>query len=281
MTEDSNEKSIEELAEEYFASLEQEVDQEELEAAKEQLEALQERYKRFQEEYGESDPATQELNDHVSGVEERIAKLKDAQQIPKDLEERILERTKGFLLTEEWLAPDAIEALNLALIGERDSTLVIEEIEIAGLDDLDEVDDVIRFDIIDTVRKLAMDKSGESEALKAVWDSIEGTSKEEPFRIAAERGYADPDEILEEIDDDDADRETVRYRLKNTVKRSEITPYNRRDGVYHLSTAGKYLAKEYVDGPSLSPEEVTSSEGEDGQTTLDQEPVAKGGDPNE
>lgn len=281
MTQDDDEKSIEELAGEYLSSLEREADQEEMENAQKHLAELQERHERFNKDYGESDPATQELAERVSEAQERVDQLEEAQQVPEKLEEQILERATEFILTDEWLESDVIEALNRALIGEDESTLVIEEVEIAGQDDVEDLDDVTRFDIIDVVRKLAMDKLDESEALKDVWDSIEGTTKEAPFRIAARRGYADPDEVLEEIDDDDVSRENVRDRLKNTVRRSEINPYDRQDGVYHLATAGKYLAKEYVDESPTTPEDTTEEEEEDGQTTLDQEPVVSGGDPNE
>lgn len=271
MTEGNNEKPIQDLAEEYLSALEEETNQEELEDAKEQLKALQERYKRFEEEYGESDPATKELDGRVSDADERVGQLEAAQQIPENLAEQLLEQAIGFMLTPEWLKSDVIEALNQVLIGKCNSTLMIEEIEISGPDDVDDLNDITRFDIIDTVRKLAMDKLGQTSDVSETWESIADTTKEEPFRLVASLGSGTPDEVLEHIEDSDAKRETIRGRLKNATQ-MQINPYIRKDGTYHLSTAGTYLAQEYAESIEASSEStVDSAEQEgDGQTTLDQ-----------
>lgn len=279
MSEDSPEKSTEALAEEYLYAQEQETSQEDLEEAKAHLTELQERYERFENDYAESDPATQQLAERISEAEERIAELEEAQRIPEELKEQILEEATGFMLTEEWLPPDIIEALNLALIGERDSTLVIEEIEIAGTGDVDDLDDITRFDIIDVVRKLALDKLGRTDEVQDVWGSIADTTKEEPFEVVGQLGRASPDEVVERVNDDDADRETIRNRLKNAT-RLQINPYFREDGVYQLSTAGKYLAQRYAEIPEDdSNKSQEGTEQEDGsQATLGQNTADQGGD---
>jgi hypothetical protein len=275
MSENASERSIESLAEEYLSAQEQETSPEDLEEAKTHLTKLQERYERFEKDYAESDPATQQLAERISETEERIAELEEAQRIPEELKEQILEEATGFMLTAEWLDPDVIEALNLALIGERDSTLVIEEIEISGPDDVDDLDDITRFDIIDVVRKLGLDKLERTGEIEEVWGSIADTTKEEPFEIVAQLGRATPDEVVERVDDDDVDRETIRNRLKNAT-RLQINPYFREDGVYQLSTAGKHLAKRYAEIPE-DVEEGAQQEDEN-QATLGQNTAEQGGD---
>ena len=275
MSENASERSIEALAEEYLSAQEQETNPEDLEEAKAHLTELQERYERFENDYAESDPATQQLSDRISETEERIAELEEAQRIPEELKEQILEEATGFMLTEEWLDPDVIEALNLALIGEHDSALVIEEIEISGPDDVDDLDDITRFDIIDVVRKLALDKLERTNEIEEVWGSIADTTKEEPFKIVAQLGRATPDEVVERVDDDEVDRETISNRLRNAT-RLQINPYFREDGVYQLSTAGRHLAQRYAEIP-VDVEESAQQEGES-QATLGQNTAEQGGD---
>lgn len=275
MSENASERSIEALAEEYLSAQEQETSPEDLEEAKAHLTELQERYERFENDYAESDPATQQLAERISETEERIAELEEAQRIPEELKEQILEEATGFMLTAEWLDPDVIEALNLALIGERDSALIIEEIEISGPDDVDDLDDITRFDIIDVVRKLALDKLERTGEIEEVWGSIADTTKEEPFEIVAQLGRATPDEVVERVDDDDVDRETISNRLRNAT-RLQINPYFREDGVYQLSTAGKHLAQRYAEIPE-DVEEGAQQEDES-QATLGQNTAEQGGD---
>ena len=275
MNENASERSIEALAEEYLSAQEQETSPEDFEEAKAHLTELQERYERFENDYAESDPATQQLAERISKTEERIAELEEAQRIPEELKEQILEGATGFMLTEEWLDPDVIEALNLALIGERDSALVIEEIEISGPDDVDDLDGITRFDIIDVVRKLALDKLRRTNEIEDVWRSISDTTKEEPFEIVAQLGRATPDEVVERVDEDDVDRETISNRLRNAT-RLQINPYFREDGVYQLSTAGRHLAQRYAEIPE-DVEENAQQESES-QATLGQNTAEQGGD---
>lgn len=278
MSEDSPEKSIEALAEKYLSAQERETSQEDLEKTKAHLTELQERYEQFENDYAESDSATQQLAERISETEEQIAELEEAQRIPEDLKEQILEAATGFMLTEKWLDPDVIEALNLALIGERGSTLVIEEIEIAGTDDVDDLDDITRFDIIDVVRKLALDKLGRTNEIQEVWGSIADTTKEEPFEIVAQLGRATPDKVVERVDDD-ADRETISNRLRNAT-RLQINPYFREDGVYQLSTAGRHLAQRYAEIPEdVGKKSQKDAQQEDeSQATLGQNTANQGGD---
>jgi hypothetical protein len=276
------EKLVGQLAEDYLSALESEANEEELEEAREHHSELRERYNRFKADYGEPDPATQELAERVSKAEEQVEQLEEAQQVPEKLEEQLLEAATEFTLSEEWLAPEVIEALNRALVGERDSILVVEEIEITGTEALANVDDITRFDIIDIVRKLAMDKLGATEEIGDLWDSITGTTKERPFTIVADLGDATPDDVLERVEEDELERETVRNRLKNATT-LPINPYHREKGTYRLSTPGKYLAREYAEVKADNAEEPveTSKQENDSQQTLNQTTAGQGGDTDE
>lgn len=183
------------------------------------------------------------------------------------------------MLDDEWLQSPVLEALNRALVGVDSSSLIIEEREITAETDVGDIAEATRFDIIDIVRQLTLDKLGESSDVRDWWNSLEGTTKERPFRIVAEMDGATPDDVLERLDDEDLTREAVRGRLKNATQK-DVNPYVRRDGVYHLSTVGEYFSTEYA-GVTAAPTEEESEAGSetgDGQATLDQRPTsAEGG----
>jgi hypothetical protein len=273
-----------ELADAYLDALESRADDDELEAARERLDALRERLERFERDYGESDPVTEELREKVQAAQDEVAELEDQRRGTEELEAELLESAGGFALDDEWLRPEVIEALNRALTGSARPTLRVEDVELSGPEDADELEEVLRYDIIDIVRKIALDGLGESAALEQTWRSIEDTTKEGAFRVVAEAGAADPDDVVECIDQD-IERDTARNRLKNAVY-LDISPYHREDGTYRLSTAGCYMAAEYAGsaptGDGDAERETNEADADDGQTTLvDGAAAADGGDPDE
>lgn len=275
-------KPIREIAEEYLSVLENGADGEQLEAAERETEELRDRHERFVDKYGESDPATEELHDRLRNAEQRREELEDEHRLPEELEEELLQRATAFMLNDEWLQPPVLEALNRALVGEKSVVLVIEEIEITAEANGGDIDEATRFDIIDVVRQLALDKLGEPSDVSDWWSILDGTTKEQPFRIVAETGGATPDDVLERLDDGNLTREAVRGRLKNATQK-DVNPYVRRDGVYHLSTVGKYLSVEYADVTNAPAQEELEAnpETDDGQVTLDQTSASTGGDSDE
>lgn len=262
------------LSRAYLEALEGQAGDDEYEAAKERHDALQERLERFESRYGESDPATEELRQKVQSVGAELAEIEENRQQPKELEKELLEAATQFMLNDEWLQPKVLTALNRVLIGKSHPTLRVRDVELAGPDDAEELDDIGRYDAIDIVRKIVMDKLGESDDLKRVWGSIEGTTKEGPFRVVAEKGGADPDDVVEAMEED-IDRDAARGRLKNAVYQLEISPYHREDGRYELSTAGRYIAAEYARVEETEDDDTfregdgsNDSSGGDGQMTL-------------
>lgn len=234
-----------ELAEQYIEALESRAGRDEYDSAREHLEALKSRLQEFEESYGDSDPATEELAEKVRSAEQEVSRLEQQGRKPEEVKGDLLEAARGFMLNGEWLEPQVIEALNHALVGACHLSLRVGDIEVARPKDAEELDDVDRFDIIDVVRTLALDKLGEQKDLEEVWRSIEGTAKEEAFEVVAENGAADPDDVLESLEGD-LDRSAARNRLKNAVYDSQISPYYRENGTYALSTAGLYMAAEYA-----------------------------------
>lgn len=261
-------KTPTEIAGAYSEALESQADDGEYEAVQRRLDGLRERLEKFEDTYDDSDPATQELREKVQSAEEEAEELELERQEPEELERELLETVTRFTLDDEWLQSEVIEALNQALIGSPHPTLRVDDIELAEPDDVEDLDELARYDIIDVIRKLALDKLGETDDLKQVWRSIEGTTREAPFRVVAETDNANPDDVVEAMDED-IERSVAGNRLKNAVYQLEISPYHREDGTYSLSTAGCYIAAEYADAENTDERETADGDsGDDGQTTL-------------
>lgn len=77
------EKPIREVAEEYLSVLENGTNQEQLDVAEREVEGLRDRHERFIDKYGESDPATEELNDRLRDAEQRAEELEAKHRFPK------------------------------------------------------------------------------------------------------------------------------------------------------------------------------------------------------
>ena len=266
------EKSPEKLAEVYSDALESQANEEEYEQTKELLNGLTDRLNRFEDTYGESDTATQELREKVESTKEELEELEREKREPEKLEQELLQAATQFVVNEEWLQPKVIKALNKVLVGSAHSTLRVEEVEVSEPIDIEEVNDLSRYDIIDIIRRLAMDKLGESDDLKQIWNAIEGSVKEGPFRIVVETGGATPKKVMEKSDED-IDRVTANNRLKDSIHYLDINPYHREDGTYHLSTVGRYIAVEYVKNrgqgeDTHSDKDATETDSGDEQTTL-------------
>ena len=210
-----------------------------------------------------------------------MEELERERQEPEELKRELLEAATGFILDDEWLQSEVIGALNRALIGSPHPTLRIDDVELAEPEDVESLSELARYDIIDIVRKLSLDKLREADDLKQVWQSIESTTKEAPFRVVAEMDDANPDDIVESIDED-IERSVARNRLKSAVYQLEISPYYRKDGTYSLSMAGRYVAAEYADVERTDEGETANDGSDDDQTTLVGEAApADGGETDE
>jgi len=271
-----------EVAETYTEALENQVDTEEFHQAQERLDGLRERLEAFEETYGNSDPATQELKEKVQSAEAKVEELKHERREPEELERELLERATRFMLDDKWLQADVIEALNRALVETPYSTLRVDDIELSEPNDIEELDELTRYDIIDVVRKLVRDKLGESDDIRQVWQSIKGTTKEEPFQVVSETGEASPDDIVNSIDED-IERGVARNRLKSAVYQLDISPYHRENGTYYLSTAGRYIATHYATPSGDGEQEPTAGTAEENeQMRLNEETIAvDGGNDND
>jgi vacuolar-type H+-ATPase subunit I/STV1 len=267
-----------ELAESYTEAVESQ-NEDDYEAAKERLNALEERLERFESKYGKSDPVTEELREKVQAAEEELEKIERERQEPEKLEQNLLQAATGFALDSEWLQPKVTKELNRILTGTPHPTLRVGGIELTSPDDVEDLGEVAQYDVIDVIRSIALDKLGEGDDLLAVWQSIEGSSKEGAFRVVAETGAADPDDVIAYLEED-IERSAARNRLKNAVYSLDINPYHREDGTYSLSTAGQYIAAEYAETTRTEDEDVTEDDSNDGQVTLIDE-TANGGANND
>ena len=233
------------MCRDYLGSLDEDVDQEEIDEIEAEIAELEDEREEYLENYGEDDVLVERVDEELGDLRARLDKKEEALSRTGELRDKLLEETTSQFIAEgEYLDEDVLEALNHALTNKRDPTLLIEDWEISPEATLDE--GVRR--ISHVVRKLALARSDDDDDLEESWESIEGSTKHEPLLIVAEAGKAlSPSEVAERIEED-VDSSTVGTRLRNTIHQVEYTPYHRIEGDYALSTVGEVMIREYGGG---------------------------------
>ncbi|WP_152040401.1 hypothetical protein [Salinigranum salinum] len=241
-----DELPIRDLVDQYFEALDSDIDKERRSEITETIEALEVRHEKFVREYGDDDPETVDLRKRIDELTEEQEQIDISERRAEVLADEIAERVVGFRLTEEWLDGRVLEGVNHVLVGEREPQLLVEGVRVDEELDASSLDEIRRLDLIDTVRQLAKDRLGTSTEAGDVWNSIQGSSYEVPFLTVATEGEATAKDVLSHVDED-ISRDTAGARLRNASNKLSMNPYFRTDGVYSLSTVGKYLLREYAE----------------------------------
>lgn len=262
---------IQDIADRYLSAIEQEVDEDEQTQLEENRAELTRRYERTKERRGENHGITQRVKASIEKVDEELEQLKTSQQTTAEIREELLNTiATEFELSDEWFTSNVLESMNHALVGERNTELIVEMTAFSSHDDLTELDEIERFDVEETVILLAEDQLSETDEVRTVWTRLQESKYYEPFLIVVERGEASPDDVLDALDGD-----VSRQNAKNWLNRpiydwEQLIPYYRvGNGTFGLSTAGQYFAVHYA------PSEA-GAENEDDSST-----AGRGGDEND
>lgn len=261
------------LCRDYLDSLDKDIDEEELEELEARIGELEEEREEYLESYGEDDVLVERVEEEINELQSQLEDIQNAVSRADELRDKVLEKTTSQFIAEgKYLDEDVLEALNHALTNKREATLRIEDWEITP--DV-EIEEGVRR-ISHVIRKLALARSEGDTDLEESWESIEGSTKHEPFLVLAEAGEAlSPSAVAEQIDED-VDTSTMGTRLRNTIHQLEYTPYHRIEGDYMVSTVGEVMSREY--GGELIEETVAKdgekvesddNDEEEKQTTLD------------
>ena len=259
-----NNTDITELAEDYLDAVDSETKEDDGSLHSE-LNDLREERGELVEEYGEDDILVQDIDEDIAEIENRLSEVKQTKEKEDELRSEILERMSSeYVAKDDWLSTEVIEATNHALLGDRKETLRVED---KLLEEGAELEEKLR-EISHAVRQIAKSEMGEDSKVDETWGSIQGTKKEEPFRIVATSEEEITSEEVSERVEEDIDKSTANNRLKSAIHQTPISPYHRDgSGKYSLSTAGKYIADEYLETEQPEEEDETEEAG-DGQKKL-------------
>jgi hypothetical protein len=255
-----------ELCQRYLDALDADVDQQRIEELDEEIADLQDERSGYIEDYGEDDVLVQRVDEELDDLQAEKTELEGAVDQVAELQESVLERIASeFIADEEFLTEPSLEALNHIFTDSPEPKLLIEDWEVHTDADLEEH---IR-PITDYIRKLAMGMLGTNDAMKELWENIEGTKKYEPFIIVAQADEPlSPSQVADRMDED-IESDTVGTRFRNAIHQFEYHPYHRVEGDYTLSTVGKFIFHEYCQVEKEEEGEEQSDSESDEQVTLD------------
>lgn len=276
------------LAEEYLDALEQDIHEERQLELEEKLEVLRGRRERYVEQHGSNSGIVQRVDRKIEDVDSDLAEIEESVESVDAVRTQLLQAAKdGFELSEEWLDTQVLLALTHALYGERDSWLCLDQIRIQTVDDLSGVNDLNRLDMEHTLLLLVEDRLGKTDIVAKRWERLSDSKYYEPFFVVTQRGEADPEDVVEALDDSDVSRKDAKNWLERPMYDwDDLIPYYRAGkGEFGLSTAGKYFAQNYAipTEDQMGVDEETSPENpeaSDSQTSFD-DVAQSGGDSDE
>jgi hypothetical protein len=260
-------KNISKLAEEYRASLDNEVDQSRKEELQEEIEQGEEKYKRLVEEHGEDHRLAKKAEEVLETRRNDLTELEEREeQLGAAREEFLQEVANEFELTERWLQTDIIESVTHALVGQQERSYKLFGEEIQSVDDLEGLDEFDRIERAEVVILLAKDSLGESEKVREQWERLETSKSYKAFEVLAENGSLTSEEVAEILNED---KGTVNNWLKNPINLWDrmIPFYRPKKGEYDLSTTGRYFYEHYYEGEG----EIAETEQEDEQGEADED----------
>jgi len=253
-----SEDEIVEVAEQYIASIEKEVDEEQKKELKEEIKDGGERYERLSQEHGEGHKLVERAK---KILDSRRTKLEELEQLEKRVgtarEEFLTVIADDFELSDQWLEGNVLEAVTHALYGRRDSSYKLFAEKITSLDDLTDYDELERIEMASIVALLAKDAIGETEKVEEQYQRLVDSKSFAAFEVLCEHRNQTSQEAAEKLDDDSS---TVNNWLKSPINFWDrmIPFYRPKKGEYDLSTTGLYFREHYYEG------EIESGEDTDG-----------------
>lgn len=248
-------------ATEYLESIREDsdskVDLTELEDA---VEDAERRMESFSQEHGEDHKLTQKAQNLVSQRREELSRAKKEAEKTEDLRRGLIERVADeFEFNEEWLEAEIAEAVTHALYGVSDGRFAVGDDEIKTPEDLESIDPFEQIEREEVVVLLAKDALGRTSTVEQEYERLSKSKSFNAFEVLTENG---PSEVSEVADLLGEDQSKVGNWLKNPIHRSQaLVPFYRpSNGVYALSTAGRYFAEHYYDGGSTSKSEDSEEE---------------------
>lgn len=270
MTEEvTSDDGVLQLAKEYRASLNSDVDQSRKDDLQQEIDDYEGRYEGLVQEHGEDHKLAKKARKLVDRRREELQELEELEEAFGSTRDDLLEVVvDDFELDEQWLQTEVVEAVNHALHGQKISSYTLFGEEIANLEDLDGLDAFDQIEREEVVILLAKDKLGQSDAVEEQYKRLEESKSFSVFEVLAEYGNLDSATVAEKLDED---KGTVNNWLKSPINFwDRLIPFYRpKKGEYALSMTGLYFYEQFYTGEVDSVEETESEEGDNSESDDD------------
>ena len=255
-----SEDEIIEAAEQYIASIEKEVDEEQKKELREEIKDGKERCERLSQEHGEGHKLVEKAKKILNS---RRTELEELEQLEKQVgtarDEFLAVIADDFELSEQWLKGNVLEAVTHALYGQRDSSYKLFAERITSLDDLTDYDELERIEMASVIALLAKDATGETEKVEEQYQRLIDSKSFAAFEVLCEHRNQTSQEAAEKLGEDSG---TVNNWLKSPINFWDrmIPFYRPKKGEYDLSTTGLYFREHYYEGEIESGEDTDEDE---------------------
>lgn len=216
-TDTGGDGEIETVATEYLESLDQAVDDEELDKKEEEIEYAEERRERLKAEHGEDHRLVQRVSTIIENLEEERDGIQNTSEAIEERRRGLLEAVVNdpvFTFDEQWLSPCVIKAVTHSLYGTKDDRFAVHNREIQQPDDLSDVGELERIDMEHVVVSLARDRLDSSETVEEQWERLADSNGFPAFEVLAEHGPMTSTEAADEIGEESG---TVNNWFKNPI----------------------------------------------------------------
>jgi hypothetical protein len=253
---------VREAAQDYLASLNNDVDESRKNELRDDIEDGEERYERLAQEHGEEHKLVKKAKSVLESRREELRELEEVEEQLGTAREDLLQKVADeFELSERWLQSEAIEAVTHALYGRRDQSYKLFGEEIQNEDVLSDFDDFEQIELAAVVALLAKDALGQTEKVREQYQRLEDSKSFAVFKVLCGNGSMTSQEVAEQLDED---KGTANNWLKSPLNFwDRLIPFYRpKKGAYGLSTTGQYFYKHYFDGEIETTEVDTQDEDE-------------------
>lgn len=209
------------------------------------------REEEFSERLGPDHHLLNRVQNEIETVENEIKELEEEQEAQEHLKEDLLEAFEQFELSEEWLDPTVLRALNHALHGTEQDAIIIDKTRIETVDDVSELTITKRLDLEEKLLRVIDDAQGKSSHTDEIWEWVQGEDRLELFAALAHEGSADKHRLSDLLG---VEPKKAKNRAEYPIyKRGpDLIPFHSERGTFRLTTPAQYVARKY--GPFDLPE---------------------------
>ncbi|WP_152040402.1 hypothetical protein [Salinigranum salinum] len=249
MSEESEEKltgpRIGDLAREYLeAETEGPDHSERLAKLRELRSELKIRREDYSERFSPSHPIVKRIDKKIESIDADIEDLEQEQEVQESLRDDFLKISEQFELTEEWLQPIALRALNHALYGSEREDLIIDKTRIETVEDVTELSYLERLDFEEKMLRVIEDARGNSSHTDEIWEWVQQEDRLELFAVMSSEASADKNRLSDVLG---IESKTAKNRVEYPIYQHgpELTPYHSEGGTYRLTTPARYVAAKH------------------------------------